>query len=63
MKTTAKIELYACPYCGHGIQHSVEACPRIKTIEYFADGRVKRVEKMTPADFITKVPLSEMRFT
>lgn len=34
-----------CPYCGQ-VQHAhVGQCPQIKSIEYFEDGRIKRVEK------------------
>jgi hypothetical protein len=33
--------IYACEHCGFG---HVGACPRIKMIEYFENGRIKRVE-------------------
>ena len=31
-----------CQYCGQS--HHPEACPRVKSIEYYSDGRVKKVE-------------------
>jgi len=38
-----------CQYCGksHGVR-----CPDVKAIEYGPDGRVTRVEFMTPADYL-----------
>ena len=30
-----------CPHCGYG---HVGACPRIKAIEYHANGNIKRIE-------------------
>lgn len=38
----------ACPYCGtiHG-----PLCPAVKEIEYFPDGKVKRVEFKTAPDY------------
>jgi hypothetical protein len=38
----------SCVHCG-GIHATT--CPRIKAIEYNADGTVKRVEFMTPRDY------------
>lgn len=38
-----------CVYCGD--HHSKEIiCPRVKSIEYYADGVVKRVEVFSPVD-------------
>ena len=38
-----------CRWCGliHGPR-----CPSVKAIEYFPDGTVKRVEFMTPSDYL-----------
>ena len=35
-----------CQYCGQS--HHPEACPRVKSIEYYSDGRVKKVELHPP---------------
>ena len=35
--------LKPCEYCGNGVYHS-GVCPRVKVIEYFEWGGVKRVE-------------------
>jgi hypothetical protein len=37
-----------CCYCG--ALHEVQTCPKIKSIEYFENGLVKRVEFKTAAD-------------
>ena len=34
----------ACEYCG-GNPHQPTACPEVKSIEFFPDGRIKRLEK------------------
>lgn len=34
----------ACQYCGNGV-HGPVACPLVKSVEFFPDGSVKRVEK------------------
>jgi len=39
-----------CKHCGN--IHEFR-CPLIKSIEYFEDGTIKRVEYMTPADYAT----------
>ncbi len=37
--------VFSSQLCGHcGCYHAVGACPRVKAIEYFPDGTVKRVE-------------------
>lgn len=41
------IEDYNCAHCG--MMHQGQ-CPRIKAIEYYENGTVKRVEYLTPAD-------------
>ena len=43
------IEQYGhCPYCSnppyHFVYHAGTQCPKIKAIEYYPDGRVKRIE-------------------
>lgn len=37
-----------CKWCGQ--EHEVPTCPAIKSIEYFQDGTVKKVEFKTAAD-------------
>ena len=46
-----------CQYCGgtHGPN-----CPIIKAIEYFPNGTIKRIEYMTPSDYLT--PVAPYRF-
>jgi len=39
-----------CKHCGN--THETR-CPLVKSIEYFEDGTIKRIEYMTPADYIT----------
>ena len=41
-----------CPYCGkfHGSR-----CPEVRAIEYFKDGTVKRVEFVTPGDWLPRL--------
>lgn len=34
-----------CPYCGKAVHAHVGQCTAIKSIEYYEDGRIKRVEK------------------
>lgn len=38
-----------CRFCGqdHGLR-----CPSVKAVEYFENGHVKRVEFVTPADYL-----------
>lgn len=43
----------SCPYCG-SIHSTV--CHKVKAIEYYQDGTVKRVELMTPSDQYTPIP-------
>jgi hypothetical protein len=38
-----------CIYCG--ALHDVQMCPKIKSIEYFENGTIKRVEFKSAADF------------
>lgn len=36
-----------CPWCSEGavtVYHFGEACPRVKAIEYYPNGTIKRVE-------------------
>ena len=42
MSTTDNSETGACRHCGY--MHPNMPCPRVKAIEYYPDGRVKRVE-------------------
>jgi hypothetical protein len=46
MDTTSCTNEGACPYCssgGYTVFHS-GACPRIKSIEYYQNGTIKKVE-------------------
>lgn len=44
-----------CPYCG--LLHA-GTCSRVKAIEYYQDGTVKRVEFHAPAQFLNLGPMS-----
>ena len=52
-----------CPYCGN-IHNAT--CPKLKAIEYQADGTVKRVEFFTPNDYpplqIGRDPLMDLNY-
>ncbi len=39
----------SCQYCEGPFAHPVTACPRVKSVEYDADGNVVKVEKFEPA--------------
>ena len=41
-----------CKHCGN--THETR-CPWIKSIEYFEDGTIKRVEYMTSADYVAPI--------
>jgi|GEM_PF-5700148 len=46
----------SCQYCESKFSHPVTACPRVKSVEFDADGNILRVEKFEPAksvDFTT----------
>lgn len=45
MSTTADIKPITCPHCGF---YHKTTCGRIKAIEYYQDGTVKRVELHSP---------------
>lgn len=38
----------SCPYCGGWPHDFVGTCPRVKVIEFYTDGTIKRVEKFEP---------------
>jgi hypothetical protein len=40
-----------CPHCGSLVPHEGK-CHLIKAVEYHENGTIKRVEYMTPADYI-----------
>ena len=58
MSTTTTVSLNMdgiCPYCSSGttaVYHSGK-CPKVKSIEYYENGRVKKVNFITPADYIS----------
>jgi hypothetical protein len=39
--------LMTCPYCGSPMAHSPASCPSVKAIEFYPDGTIKRIEKVT----------------
>jgi hypothetical protein len=41
-----------CAYCG--MRHATK-CPLVRAIEYFENGLVKRVEFMTPSDYLAPI--------
>jgi len=47
MNESSAVPVPECPYCG-GIPHQhVGQCSAVKAIEYYEDGRIKRVEKFS----------------
>ena len=46
-----------CPYCDG--QHFAEKCPRIKEIEYYPDGKIKRVKLQ---EYQTAISTSPYKF-
>ena len=43
--------------CGHcGMYHQSQVCPRIKSIDYYANGMVKHVEYHTAASGYEPIP-------
>jgi hypothetical protein len=41
-----------CPHCGPGVLHVGGPCPRVRAVEYYPDGRVKRVEYHDPVPLL-----------
>lgn len=48
--TTGTLNLKPCPHCGNA--HAGN-CQRIKAIEYYRDGSIKRVEYHAPVDAVS----------
>jgi hypothetical protein len=44
-----------CPYCGFWPHDSVGQCPAVKSIEYFPNGAIKRVEKREDQSLFKRV--------
>lgn len=40
-----------CEYCGHG-PHSAVACSLVKSVEFFPDGSIKKIEKYDLTPFV-----------
>lgn len=40
-----------CPHCGN-LAHEVGQCPRVRAVEYYKDGTLKRVEYHEPAALV-----------
>ena len=51
--TNTAAPMQSCPHCGL-IHHTT--CPRIKAIEYHADGSTKRIEFHAPQPVISSLP-------
>lgn len=45
---TSAVKLPQCPYCGALPHENVTACPLIKSISYYPDGRIQSVVKHDP---------------
>jgi len=59
---TFGISSSSCPYCGTDtsvVYHFGGMCPRVKVIEYFPNGAVKRVEFWNDADSIDPAALRD----
>ena len=41
---------YICPRCNGS--HPIEQCPQVKAIEYDEQHRIKRIEFLTPGDYM-----------
>lgn len=46
-----------CPYCS---MHHKGVCEKVKAMEYYRDGRIKRVEFKTPSDYMAPVILPKI---
>lgn len=54
--STACTVLYTttqCQVCGE-FGHFDSYCPKVKAIQYYQDGTIKRIEKFTPNDYMPK---------
>jgi hypothetical protein len=49
---------WACGYCGGYPAHGPAQCPRVRAVEYYPDGSLKRVEKFEPGEPTTWAPPS-----
>jgi hypothetical protein len=44
---------HICPRCGGS--HHIEQCPQVKAIEYDERHRIKRIEFLTPGDYVQTI--------
>ena len=44
------VKLKVCKYCGSIVKHTGK-CPSVKSFEYYPDGKIKKVEFLTPVDY------------
>ena len=56
METTATMQGGGCPYCSsEGCQvYHVGICPKVKSIEYYENGTIKKVEFIIPLAEVLK---------
>lgn len=57
-----RVSLSRCKFCEQA-NHAPEVCPRVREIEYYQNGAIKRVALMRPVDYMQNTRVSEMRFT
>ncbi len=50
MTFTPSTHYAPCPYCGHG---HTGTCPKVRAIDYYQDGTVKRVEFYEPKPHVS----------
>lgn len=47
--STSAADFNKCLHCGMG---HTGRCPQVKAVEYYPNGQVKRIEYVTPGDFV-----------
>ena len=48
----------ACEHCGATLPHAGK-CPSVKAVEYYPNGRIKRVEYMIASDYAPSFPYNQ----
>ena len=48
-RQTTATAIESCPYCGFQPHDYITQCPSVKAIEYYEDGRIRRIEKFSVA--------------
>jgi hypothetical protein len=59
MYTDNTSNIATCPYCGN---IHTGLCSKIKEIEYYKDGTIKRVVLITPSDYMAPMQLPPVSF-